>query len=124
VVRYTCNMENRNWYYKKYAAQHRERKREIRRKSEARPEYKERRKEYMRKWAEENKDKIRANRKKWATRHATRKITKEAIKSGKLIKKPCEVCQNPRVEAHHPDYTKPFLIVWLCKKHHTLLRRK
>jgi ribosomal protein S27AE len=36
------------------------------------------------------------------------------IKSGKLLRQPCEVCGETRVEAHHDDYSKPLEIRWLC----------
>lgn len=48
----------------------------------------------------------------------TRHITKYAIKLGHLIRKPCEVCDNPRSHAHHMDYNDPFNIKWLCALHH------
>jgi hypothetical protein len=41
-----------------------------------------------------------------------------AIRSGKLIKKPCKKCANPKSEAHHKDYTKPLDVIWLCRKCH------
>jgi len=41
-----------------------------------------------------------------------------AIRDGKLERKPCEVCGATKVEAHHPDYTKPLEVMWLCKPHH------
>ncbi len=40
------------------------------------------------------------------------------IKSGKLIRQPCEVCGEVKVEAHHDDYSKPFEVRWLCGNHH------
>lgn len=45
------------------------------------------------------------------------KVT-NAIRRGKLIRLPCEVCKNPKSEAHHKDYNKPFEIEWLCRIHH------
>jgi len=48
-----------------------------------------------------------------------RKKTQEAIEAGVLVKGPCEICETrDRIEAHHPDYSKPLVISWLCKSHH------
>lgn len=52
-------------------------------------------------------------------KNRVRQITHRAIKSGKLEKKPCEVCGAEKVEAHHEDYSKPLEVTWLCRKHHT-----
>ncbi len=43
--------------------------------------------------------------------------TTYAIKTGVLIKQPCERCGN-KAQAHHEDYSKPLLVKWLCPKHH------
>lgn len=43
---------------------------------------------------------------------------RKALRSGKLIRQPCEVCGSERVNAHHEDYDKPMDITWLCPKHH------
>lgn len=42
-----------------------------------------------------------------------------ALAANKLEKKPCSVCGTTNlIEAHHEDYSKPFEIIWLCKRHH------
>jgi hypothetical protein len=51
-------------------------------------------------------------------RHNVRRTTRRAIKSGKLFKQPCWCCGDEESEAHHPDYSAPLDVVWLCKKHH------
>lgn len=48
----------------------------------------------------------------------------KALKKGLLIKKPCEVCDNPKSEAHHKDYSKPLEVEWLCRPHHKMADRK
>ena len=45
-------------------------------------------------------------------------LTSNAIRDKRIFKKPCQVCGNINVEAHHKDYAKPFDIEWLCRKHH------
>jgi hypothetical protein len=45
-------------------------------------------------------------------------LTSNAIRNGRLIREPCEVCGSSAVEAHHDDYSKPLVIRWLCRKHH------
>lgn len=38
-----------------------------------------------------------------------------AVRAGRLVRKPCEVCESTeRVEAHHHDYSKPLDVQWLC----------
>lgn len=41
-----------------------------------------------------------------------------AIRSGKLVPKPCEVCGDVNVHGHHTDYDKPLDVMWLCAPHH------
>lgn len=41
-----------------------------------------------------------------------------AVRDGRLKRQPCEVCGATEVEAHHPDYSRPLDVRWLCFKHH------
>ena len=42
-----------------------------------------------------------------------------------LTPEPCVECgSTENVERHHPDYTQPLLVVWLCRPHHRALHRK
>jgi hypothetical protein len=47
-----------------------------------------------------------------------RRLVYNEIRSGRLIKQPCEICGDLKVQAHHDDYAKPLEVRWLCKKHH------
>lgn len=48
-----------------------------------------------------------------------------AIRDGRLVRKPCERCgATVGVEAHHDDYSKPLDVRWLCPKHHMELHAK
>jgi len=48
---------------------------------------------------------------------ARRKVT-NALKYGRLERKPCEVCGDQKSEGHHTDYRKALDVKWLCFKHH------
>ena len=49
-----------------------------------------------------------------------RSYTKVMIRRGQIKRLPCEVCGG-RAESHHPDYSNPRLVVWLCRSHHLAL---
>lgn len=61
---------------------------------------------------------------RWAAKHPERRkashIVGNAIRDGKLI--PWPVCAVPecadKPQAHHPDYSRPLDVVWLCPAHH------
>lgn len=61
------------------------------------------------------------NTKRWRTEnplgYAAHLKVKNAIDSGWLTRKPCEIC-GEKADAHHDDYSKPFDIKWLCALHH------
>lgn len=54
------------------------------------------------------------------------KAVARAIKANKLDKPTtCFKCSNnDKIEGHHPDYTKPLDVVWLCKPCHIDHHRK
>jgi len=51
-------------------------------------------------------------------RDRCRSYSANAVKDGRLIKKPCEDCGSPDSQMHHLDYTKPLDVAWLCRPHH------
>jgi hypothetical protein len=66
----------------------------------------------------------RAASERWMAKHPERRqaanIVNNAVRDGRLI--PWPVCAVPecsqKPEAHHPDYSHPLDVVWLCDKHH------
>jgi len=47
------------------------------------------------------------------------------FKKGLITKLPCEDCgTNDLVEAHHPDYNQPLIVMWLCSLHHSKWHRE
>ena len=63
--------------------------------------------EYQRRRRERNPEKLIA-----------RQAIGNAVRDGRIVRKPCEVCGDPKSQAHHEDYSKPFDVKWLCFKHH------
>ena len=68
--------------------------------------------ERKRRWRENNEEKYHAHN-----------VTKRAIDSGKMSRKPCEVCGAEPSDAHHDDYSRPLEVRWLCRKHHNAEHR-
>lgn len=52
------------------------------------------------------------------------RVVKNAIRRGRLVRLPCEVCGAAKAQAHHDDYSKPLDIRWLCRAHHMEHHRK
>lgn len=50
--------------------------------------------------------------------------TRAASRRGLIQKQPCEVCGDANSEAHHPDYSQPLNVVWLCRAHHKALHAR
>ena len=48
-----------------------------------------------------------------------RELLALAVLRGDVKKLPCCVCGTDKdIQAHHPDYSKPLDVQWLCRKHH------
>ena len=69
--------------------------------------------------------------KKYPKKHIARSRLKSAVKAGKIIRP--NICDyingsavscKGRIEAHHPDYNKPFEVIWLCKADHVYIHHK
>jgi hypothetical protein len=49
-------------------------------------------------------------------KNANNKV-KRAVLKGLIQRMPCWCC-GEKAEAHHPDYSRPLDVVWLCSSHH------
>jgi hypothetical protein len=61
---------------------------------------------------------IKSYREKHTDRYYAHTAVANALKDGKLKKHPCLICGEVEVEGHHPDYSRPLDVVWMCKTHH------
>ena len=70
------------------------------------------------------KDKIYRENKK-LEKIARNKVNND-IQFNRLARKgECEKCKSSfKVEAHHPDYSKPLIVQWLCRECHLAIHRK
>lgn len=57
-------------------------------------------------------------RKRFPERAKANAAVARALRDGRLKKLPCFLCGQTDVEGHHPDYSRPIDVVWLCTKHH------
>jgi hypothetical protein len=61
------------------------------------------------------------HRKNHPERKRARQMLTNAIKIGYIKPEPCmlpDCGSNDNIEGHHPDYSKPLEVVWLCRAHH------
>lgn len=80
--------------------------------------------ENCKKYAKKNRHKLNEANKRWRNRHPDQARANHYLLNhvtrGK-VKRPtsCERCNfQGKIEAHHEDYSKPLLVVWLCKRCH------
>jgi len=52
------------------------------------------------------------------SKSTARNAVSNAIRDGRLTREPCNICGDPKSQAHHHDYSKPFDVKWLCFRHH------
>lgn len=84
--------------------------------------------EHTAKWQRANPERTRENLKLYAERHPEKikavQSVNNAIRDGRLVREPCVVCGATPAQGHHPDYSKPLEVVWLCRKHHGEAHRR
>lgn len=67
-----------------------------------------------------NAENTRLDKEKFPEKNLARSLVRRAIKSGKLVPlKECEICGIQKmIQAHHPDHSRPFFLLYLCKDCH------
>jgi hypothetical protein len=60
----------------------------------------------------------RTRRARHPEKNRARQMVLYAVRSGRLVPQPCEVCGSARTQAHHDDYSRPLDVRWLCFQHH------
>lgn len=68
-----------------------------------------------------SKDNMRYKRRteaRYPERAKARRMVNDALMSGRMSRRPCEVCGAAEAQAHHDDYSKPLEVRWLCRPHH------
>jgi len=69
-------------------------------------------------------NRLREYRKLYPEKNRAHNLVRQAVISGKIIKKPCEICGTlNNVQGHHEDYSKPLDVIWLCPIHHGWIHR-
>ena len=64
--------------------------------------------EYLREWRE-----------KYPNKYKAHNMVNNAIRDGKLFKKPCEICEKDNTRGHHDNYLEPLNVKWLCAACHS-----
>lgn len=75
----------------------------------------EKRREQWRRWSQEHRTDKQRQEKEYIRAYTRLKLPKQQICSIKG----CAIL----AERHHPDYSKPLEIIWLCNKHHDLVHK-
>jgi hypothetical protein len=59
-----------------------------------------------------------ASQKRNPIQFAARKKLEHALRTGRVRRWPCAICNEPKTEGHHYHYARPLDVFWLCRKHH------
>jgi hypothetical protein len=65
-------------------------------------------------------------RRRFPQKYRAHIAVQQAIKVGTLVKTCCQHCgkTDGRLDAHHPDYSKPLEVIFLCRSCHTILHKR
>jgi hypothetical protein len=57
-------------------------------------------------------------------KYTARNAVHNALRDGRIQKQNCVVCGSASTQAHHPDYSQPLNVVWVCFHHHMAIHGK
>lgn len=60
---------------------------------------------------------------KYPEKIKARYLVAEALRKGLMERGACMICRKQNAQAHHPDYSKPLEVMWLCSLHHAWLHQ-
>lgn len=63
------------------------------------------------------------SKKRYPEKQKARRLLQQAVRDGGVIKMACVICGDEKSQGHHPDYKKPYKVIWLCALHHKALHR-
>ena len=52
-------------------------------------------------------------------RYQAKEMLERLVNKGIIQRLPCAKCGEINGQGHHPDYSKPLEVVWLCQAHHS-----
>ena len=74
------------------------------------------RKAYQKRYRTENPELVKAKKREQQGTKKTkaRDEFRYAVRTGKIVRKPCIYCGDPKSQGHHEDYSKPLEVIWVC----------
>lgn len=101
------------------------------------PEQKIRRQEYAAEYYQKNSDYVKAkvksapadkkrqtDKRRDRIKIRARTLFRYHVSKGNIVRMPCRDCGATEVQGHHPDYSKPLDVIWLCSTHHAEEHRR
>ena len=78
---------------------------------------------YKKYWRKRNPDKLVSYREKYYSKNYhklyAKRVVRNEVKYGRIKKMNCLICDSKESQGHHPDYSKPKEVIWLCQQHHS-----
>jgi len=66
----------------------------------------------------------RKRRLKFPNKDKAKQKLNNAIRDGRIKRRKCKLCDYKIVQGHHPDYSKPLKVIWLCPEHHRKIHKQ